>query len=33
VAWGYNILGQLGTGDISNRNVPTKVGEGFKVPQ
>lgn len=25
-AWGYNSAGQLGLGDTTNRNVPTKVG-------
>jgi alpha-tubulin suppressor-like RCC1 family protein len=31
-AWGGNDYGQLGLGDAANRNVPTKVGDGWRVP-
>jgi alpha-tubulin suppressor-like RCC1 family protein len=31
-AWGWNTYGQLGLGDTTRRNVPTKVGDGFRVP-
>jgi alpha-tubulin suppressor-like RCC1 family protein len=30
--WGHNGAGQLGLDDTTDRNVPSKVGTGFRVP-
>jgi alpha-tubulin suppressor-like RCC1 family protein len=30
--WGWNKFGQLGVGDFTNRDTPSLVGGGWRVP-